>query len=117
MTPFLITPFRTGASITERQTRFNEIHSKTRITVERSIGVAKNTFRCILGARQLHYKPEKAAQIVNACVALHNLRIKFKMDFDEPELSTGEGDADFHVIESNQNDANRTREEIMNNIL
>ncbi|XP_062551110.1 putative nuclease HARBI1 [Armigeres subalbatus] len=43
--PFLITPFRTSVNTTERHTRFNDIHSKTRVTVERSIGVAKNTFR------------------------------------------------------------------------
>ncbi|XP_021712444.1 putative nuclease HARBI1 [Aedes aegypti] len=34
LTPFLITPFRTGEQTDERQTRFNGIHFKTRITVE-----------------------------------------------------------------------------------
>ncbi|XP_058840830.1 putative nuclease HARBI1 [Topomyia yanbarensis] len=113
LTPFLITPFRTGSSTTDRQTRFNEVHSKTRITVERSIGMAKNTFRCLLGARQLYYKPEKATQIVNVC----NLRIKHKMDYDEPELQDGEGDAELHGMDGNQHDASMIREEIMNNIL
>lgn len=116
LTPFLITPFRTGEQTDERQTRFNGIHSKTRITVERSIGVFKNTFRCMLKERQLHYQPEKATQIINVCVALHNLRIRYKMDLDEPELND-EADEDFVDIDANYENAIRIREEIMHNIL
>lgn len=117
LTPFLITPFRTGTNTTERQTRFNGIHSKTRITVERSIGVKKNTFRCTLGARQLHYAPEKAAQIINNIVALHNLRIMYKMDYDEPELADEEDYAELPVIDRNRDDAVQIREDILNSIL
>ncbi|XP_058827061.1 putative nuclease HARBI1 [Topomyia yanbarensis] len=99
LTPFLITSFRTGENTTERQTRFNEIHSKTRITVERAIGVVKNTFRCLLAARQLYYKPEKATQIINVCVALHNLRMKQKMEYDEPELPNGENNPELRDVD------------------
>ncbi|XP_055640385.1 putative nuclease HARBI1 isoform X2 [Toxorhynchites rutilus septentrionalis] len=115
--PFLITPFRTDKNTSERQTKFNEIHSKTWVTVKRAIAVLKNTFRC-LSAKHLYYKPEKAAQIVNVCVALHNLRIQYKMDFEEPDLSTAKSDADLLSVEEDQNDddAERTREEIMNSI-
>ncbi|XP_058449128.1 putative nuclease HARBI1 [Malaya genurostris] len=117
LTPFLITPFRIGRNTTERQTRFDEIHSKTRITVERSIEVVKNTFRCILGARQLHYKPEKATKIINVCAALHNLRMKYKMDCDQLDLPNGEYGAELYGVEENERDADEIQEEIMNNIL
>nr|XP_029717296.1 putative nuclease HARBI1 [Aedes albopictus] len=104
LTPFLITPFRTGGNITERETRFNGMHSKTRTTVERSIGVAKNTFQCLLKERQLYYKPAKATQIINVCIALHNLRVKHKMDYDEPDLSDEE-DVEFQGIGENHENA------------
>lgn len=83
--PYLITPFRCPGDTpnAERQVRFNEIHSKARMTVERTIGVLKNVFRCIIGARLLHYKPEKAAKIINVCCALHNLRLQFNVPIDE----------------------------------
>ncbi|XP_065094631.1 putative nuclease HARBI1 [Ochlerotatus camptorhynchus] len=83
--PYLVTPFRSSSSTqsSESQAKFNEIHSKARMTVERAIGVLKNVFRCTLGARQLHYKPEKAAKIVNVCCALHNLRLQFNVPMIE----------------------------------
>ena len=51
--------------------------------VERTIGVLKNRFRCILGARQLHYSPNVAAKITNVCAALHNICIYYKIDLPE----------------------------------
>ncbi|XP_065074841.1 putative nuclease HARBI1 [Ochlerotatus camptorhynchus] len=113
--PYLITPFRSSGDA--RQTKFNEIHSKTRMLIERTIGVMKNVFRCILGARQLHYKPEKAAKIVNVCCALHNLRKQFNLPDDNfDEL------IDIHQIEDNAHDdendasANEIRQQIMYSI-
>lgn len=74
--PWLITPFRAAQEGTE-ESAFNKRHSKGRMIVERTIGVLKNRFRCLLGARQLHYTPLKAARIVNVCSALHNFCIDF----------------------------------------
>ena len=84
--------------------------------MERSIGVAKNTFRCILGARQLYYKPEKATQIINACIALHNLRIKHKMQLDELEMHCNDQAQSSDIFETEDSTIN-TRDEIMNSIL
>lgn len=70
------------------------MHSKTRNMVERVIGVIKNRSRCILSARQLHYSPQKAAQIINVACALHNICIHFKVEDDfgsvEPDPETEE---------------------------
>lgn len=44
--------------------------------------------RCLLVARLLRYKPEMAAQIVNACCMLHNIAIRSRLQV--PELSERE---------------------------
>ncbi|XP_055643964.1 putative nuclease HARBI1 [Toxorhynchites rutilus septentrionalis] len=118
--PYLVTPFRTSISTpsSQRQTKFNEMHSKTRMIVERTIGVLKNVFRCTLGARQLHYKPEKAARIVNVCCALHNLRLQFNVPIDEQNWLPIVNN---EVIDATPSDAvnlsaNDIRQQIMNSI-
>jgi len=40
--------------------------------IERCIGVLKERWRCLKCDRTLHYRPEKAGKIVNACAVLHN---------------------------------------------
>lgn len=101
------------------QTKFNEIHSKTRLIIERTIGVLKNVFRCTLGARQLHYKPEKAARIVNVCCALHNLRIQFNVPVDERDLLPMNNNEIENATFKEVNDmsVNDIRQEIMNSIV
>ncbi|XP_013110337.1 putative nuclease HARBI1 isoform X2 [Stomoxys calcitrans] len=86
--PYLITPFRSAEDGTA-ESRFNYIHSQARNVVERTIGVLKNRFRCILGARQLHYKPKMAGKITSVCAALHNICIHYKIESAvEPNEST-----------------------------
>lgn len=36
-------------------------------------------FRCLLKHRVLHYTPERATKIINACVVLHNLCIDYNI--------------------------------------
>lgn len=118
--PYLITPFRSSANLpnSSRQTKFNEIHSKTRNIIERTIGVMKNVFRCILAARQLHYKPEKAARIVNVCCALHNLRKKFNVPEDNIQWEEPDDNEVLDPPYEGEPDAsaNEIREEIMYSI-
>lgn len=110
--PFLITPFRSPES--NRETKFNELHAKTRSIIERTIGAIKNTFRCTLGARQAHYKPEKATQIINVCCALHNLRLKYGLPADEFLDSDVEHNREDTPME---NDSEETGQEIRQQLL
>ncbi|XP_058821148.1 putative nuclease HARBI1 [Topomyia yanbarensis] len=74
--PWLITPHRAPEDGSE-ESNFNRRHSLARRIIERTIGVLKNRFRCILGARQLHYSPAKSSKIINVCCALHNICLTY----------------------------------------
>ncbi|XP_022827716.1 putative nuclease HARBI1 [Spodoptera litura] len=65
---------------------YNKMHCSARNVVERTIGVLKNRWRCLLGHRVLHYHPIKASKIINSCCVLHNICNQFRKndhyDFD-----------------------------------
>lgn len=83
--PFVMTPFRNPKDAAERL--YNKKHASVRNVVERCFGLLKNRFRCIIGSRGLHYGPDRATQIINACCALHNMCIKYKCS-DEPLVAS-----------------------------
>lgn len=86
--PWLLTPYRNPEPIS-LQSRFNQKHSKGRNVIERTIGILKNRFRCLLGVRGLHYGPEKAAKIMNICCALHNICIYYNVsnqEYDDEDI-------------------------------
>ncbi|KAJ8703708.1 hypothetical protein PYW08_016962 [Mythimna loreyi] len=65
---------------------YNEALKKTRSIIERCNGVLKGRFRCLLKDRVLHYAPNKATKIINACCVLHNLCITHNFELtDMPE--------------------------------
>lgn len=49
---------------------YNRSHKSTRRLVENSIGILKERFPCL---NHLRVTPRKAAKIVLACIALHNI--------------------------------------------
>lgn len=63
----------TGANSDTPEAYYTDVHVRTRNVVERTIGLLKARFRCLLVHRVLHYAPPVAASIVNACVVLHNI--------------------------------------------
>ncbi|XP_036406883.1 putative nuclease HARBI1 [Megalops cyprinoides] len=66
--PLLMTPYPDPEQ--GPQQRFNITHSRTRARVEMTIGVLKATFHCL---RKLRVTPERACNIIVACVVLHNI--------------------------------------------
>lgn len=100
--PWLMTPYRTPSD-GSRESNYNIRHSKTRNIVERTIGVLKNRFRCLLGARELHYSPLKASQIINVVCALHNICIYYRVeDYEnnESEVESTEGEGEEENVDS-----------------
>lgn len=62
--PFLLTPYRDPA-INTKEYKFNLAHSSACNIVERTIGVLKNRFRCLMST--LHYRAEKVVK-KNKCL-------------------------------------------------
>lgn len=56
--------------------RYNSVQKRARSTIERTFGILKGRWRCLLSARELHYCPETAGKIIIACCILHNLCIR-----------------------------------------
>lgn len=48
-------------------------------------GAIKTSFKCVNKQRNLHYALQKAGNIINACVVLHNIKFKEKMGGDDVE--------------------------------
>ncbi|XP_057189413.1 putative nuclease HARBI1, partial [Triplophysa rosa] len=68
--PTLITPYPEPEP--GPQQHFNVAHNRTRSRVEMTIGLLKSRFQCL---RHLRVTPEKACDIIVACVVLHNIAI------------------------------------------
>uniref|UniRef100_UPI0037E9228E putative nuclease HARBI1 n=1 Tax=Semicossyphus pulcher TaxID=241346 RepID=UPI0037E9228E len=66
--PTLLTPYPDPEP--GPQQRFNVAHCRTRAQVEMTIGLLKARFQCL---RQLRVTPERACDIIVACVVLHNI--------------------------------------------
>ncbi|KAE9542666.1 hypothetical protein AGLY_002577 [Aphis glycines] len=72
--------------LNEKEELFNTKQMRARSLIERCNGLLKMRFRCLLKHRVLHYAPEKATAIINACVVLHNMRIIYKESNPDPEV-------------------------------
>lgn len=57
----------------------NKKHMSARVLIENTFGRLKNRWRCLCKDRVLHYKPEKCAQIIQACCVLHNIALNYKV--------------------------------------
>ena len=121
---FMITPYRSAQEQTP-ESNFNTKHSITRNIIERTIGSWKSRFRCLLGERQLHYKPKKVVQIVSVCAALHNICIanenipeaemneEFPPEIESFESTPPENETTFHDIP----DASTLRDMLRNSLI
>jgi hypothetical protein len=72
--PFMMIPYKIHENMTDKESRYNYFHSRTRIIVEGALGRLKNVFRIYKSA--LNQKsPEKMASIITSTLILHNIMI------------------------------------------
>lgn len=104
MTPFRAPRHDNGEEL------FNKVHSKARSVVERTIGILKGRWRCLLGERKLRISPEKTTTVVNVCSALHNVCIHYKVCIPSAEIA-GPDDPRLHqdFVENNSECDSRIR--------
>jgi hypothetical protein len=91
MEPWLFTPI--GNPVTEGEMRYNRHQMSARSVVERCNGLIKMRWRCLLRHRCLHYRPEKASEIITACCVLHNMCVANNMP--HPAAEAGDDQFDF----------------------
>ncbi|KAH6931421.1 hypothetical protein HPB50_024389 [Hyalomma asiaticum] len=73
---WLLTPIPGNLAPGTPESECNKEHTSMRNVVGRCIGVLKSRFRCLQRYRALLYKPDRAAGIVSACAALHNITVE-----------------------------------------
>ncbi|KAH6921009.1 hypothetical protein HPB50_028008 [Hyalomma asiaticum] len=88
--PWLLTPVPGRPPPGSPESRYNKEHAAMINVVERCIGVRKSKFRCLQHYRTRLYNPDRAAPIIAACAALHNIALTacepaFAEDDDEGE--------------------------------
>ena len=87
--PWLVKPYQ-NEIFTQSQKKFNNIHSKARVVVERTFGIMKARWRCLL--KQLEIHTENVPKTVLACCILHNICIM--RGEPDPELVENDDDDD-----------------------
>ncbi|KAK3910207.1 Putative nuclease [Frankliniella fusca] len=86
---------------------YNEFHRRARSVVERTIGLLKGRFRCLLRHRVLHYEPLKASRVINACCVLHNICTRANLELDEDQHKGEEGERQARGVPDLQGEVRR----------
>ncbi|XP_063617419.1 putative nuclease HARBI1 [Cydia splendana] len=83
--PWLMTPIPHAPQGTP-ESQYNHFHARTKSCINCCIAKLKGRWQCLY-KRPLHYSPQRAAKIINACAVLHNLCTKAGLD-TEPYVET-----------------------------
>jgi hypothetical protein len=91
--PWLMTPIHHAVEGTPEYA-YTRAHCQTRNCVERLFGTWKNTFRCLMEDRVLHYEPVVAAKIVLALAVLHNMRRHYNTMNEDSSSDSDDSDSE-----------------------
>ncbi|XP_029899991.1 putative nuclease HARBI1 [Myripristis murdjan] len=105
--PMLLTPYPDPEP--GPQQNFNRAHCTTRARVEMTIGLLKARFQCL---RHLRMNPERACDIIVACVVLHNIATIRGEQQPAPQIEDPDDDP---IQPSAMEDGRAVRDTICNN--
>ncbi|XP_061162901.1 putative nuclease HARBI1 [Saccostrea echinata] len=92
---YMMTPKSNPSSVGEEN--YNAAHSRTRVVVERALGVCKSRFRCVhKSGGMLLFSPQKSVQIITAVAKLHNMCLDMKVPLMEYEEAVNMHDPGVH---------------------
>nr|XP_022308063.1 putative nuclease HARBI1 [Crassostrea virginica] len=92
---------------------YNAAHSRTRVVVERALGVCKSRFRCIhKSGGMLLFSPQKSVQIITAVAKLHNLCMDLKVPVMEGDITVNMPDPMVHQHYAEEANADRNGQTI-----
>ncbi|KAJ3654524.1 hypothetical protein Zmor_013707 [Zophobas morio] len=104
--PWLFTPIPVVAPGSPQE-RYNQLLRSTRNPIERTNGILKGRFRCLIKHRVLHFHPVQAAYIIYAASTLHNIALWANLALEEDEIvvenDEGNGDNAVGIVEPEQN--------------
>lgn len=114
--PVLMTPYLNPVE-GSAEARYNRSHIRARNCIERTIGVLKARFRCLLKERVARYAPEFVGNLVNTCCVLHNLCMNYNIEYQEEgdEADIDRENQENQNVLGNQN--NREGEALRRNIV
>ena len=76
----MMIPYPIAEDMPKDQSRFNYLHSSTRICVERAFGLLKGRWRILTRALNLK-SPESTGRTIVSCMVSHNLTMEAKDSF------------------------------------
>jgi len=91
--PNLIVPYRDNGHLSQRQQKFNYVHSSARSVIERAFGRLKGTFRRLRGIDCTY--PVNALKVIEAAFTLHNFILQHDYDDGDDDVTY----ADMPVVE------------------
>ena len=82
-TEFVLPAVKQQSANTPKKSRFNKKHASTRNVIERSFGVLKRRWQCLLSAMELNLL--NVVDVISACFILHNICIDRNEPLDDEE--------------------------------
>lgn len=83
---WLMTPVLQASQGTP-ESQYNHFHGRTKSCIHKCVSKLIGRWQC-LHKRPLHYTPQRAAKIINACAVLHNLCVIAGLPDSEPYINS-----------------------------
>lgn len=113
---WLVPPYKDTGRLTDKQRKFNYIHSSTRMAVENAFGLLKTRFRRLLHFTEQKNIPAITNIVMSACI-LHNICIFFDDEIDAEVMNESNEDNSANLTEHIAGSLNYSRQQALFDLL